>query len=640
MADGSPLAHSPTLAATPRGEEQRLEAGTQVGDYVIERFIGAGAMGEVYAGKHPVIGKRVAIKVLRHELAASAEAAERFTREARAVNQIEHENVVDVFAMGRLDDGRLYLVMDLVEGRSLRAHLVDGPLPLERALAILDKVAEALDAAHAKRVVHRDLKPDNIVLSESGKVFVLDFGIAKLITGDGTAKPGTLTGQGTWLGTPGYMAPEQWSADGAGPASDRYALGVIAFELLSGAQPFSASSVPAMMEQHFRAAVPALSSRGAVGLTAIDDVIKRALAKDPEARYPTARAFVDALRAAAGTGVHPARVAVDAQTPRRMWVPAAVGAGVLGIAVVGVLAARSTKDPAKPRAQVAEPTLMVQSAPAGAEIRIGGQVYGKTPKRIDAQPGDTLVVSKPGYLSVRRPVNEERELTVRLDEVTRFNGVWRIGNGELRAFERKAEQVAVYKLDAVAGPKTFFKHYEFAPADVGVAFGSVDEIVDPRAPNDPNCHQPVRVEYRYDPERDTLEQRRENIVFGDSCVVQEREMKSTMLARVDTPSDTLRVEAPVGVPEKPIAKTKRAPKPKTNLPLDPKAAEVQKKLGLEKTVGKKQPPSYTGSKDSFEGQQNAPAQQAQIPPQPQAPPPQPQLEQNLDNTQQAPRQKK
>jgi serine/threonine protein kinase len=305
MGDGSPLAHSPTLAATPpRDDGDRFAAGAKVGEYVIDRFIGAGAMGEVYAGVHPVIGKRVAIKVLRVDLAASAEAAERFIREARAVNQIDHENVVDVFAFGRLDDGRLYLVMDLVEGKSLRAALVNGPLEIELALMILDKIADALDAAHARGVVHRDLKPDNIVLSSSTppKVFVLDFGIAKLFStanADEKTGPGTLTGQGTWLGTPGYMAPEQWSVDGAGPASDRYALGVIAFELLSGALPFSAPSVPGMMEQHFRADVPALSARGGVGIpAAVDAVVKRALAKEPEARFPTARAFVDALRAA------------------------------------------------------------------------------------------------------------------------------------------------------------------------------------------------------------------------------------------------------------------------------------------------------------------------------------------------------
>src|SRR5687768_17498356 len=114
----SPLAHGPTLAATSaQGVAERLDEGTRVGDYTIEGFLGAGAMGEVYAGRHPVIGKRVAIKVLKRELAADPEAAERFIREARAVNQVDHANVVDVFTIGRLADGRLYLVMDLVAGR-------------------------------------------------------------------------------------------------------------------------------------------------------------------------------------------------------------------------------------------------------------------------------------------------------------------------------------------------------------------------------------------------------------------------------------------------------------------------------------------------------------------------------------------
>ncbi len=294
MAD---LAHSPTLAASPVDRvDDALPPGAYAGEYVVERFVGAGAMGEVYAGAHPVLGKKVAIKVLRRELLTSSEAVERFLREARAVNAVEHAGVVDVFAHGRLDDGRLYLVMSFVAGVTLRAKLIEtGPLSVDEAIALLEPIADALDAAHAKGIVHRDLKPDNIMVGDGGRVFVLDFGIAKLATADGG--PSTLTGRGTWLGTPAYMAPEQWSSDGASSASDRYALGVIAYELLAGAHPFTAASVPAMMEQHFRAAVPTLTGAGVPA--GADDVLARAMSKDPDARWPTARALVDALAEAA-----------------------------------------------------------------------------------------------------------------------------------------------------------------------------------------------------------------------------------------------------------------------------------------------------------------------------------------------------
>nr|MBA3540706.1 serine/threonine protein kinase [Deltaproteobacteria bacterium] len=272
-AESPSLALGPTQAPTgpaPDASGDRLPKDTPIGDYVIDRFLGAGAMGEVYAGHHPVIGKKVAIKVLRAELSASSEAAERFVREARAANQVDHPNVIDIFNFGRINhpgphDGRHYLVMDLVGGTSLRARVAQGPLEVAAALDILGTIADALDAAHARGVVHRDLKPDNVMLSDATppKVFVLDFGIAKLVAAGSEAMTGngTLTGQGTWLGTPGYMAPEQWSSDGAGPASDRYALGVMAFELLSGKLPFVAANLPAMMEQHFRAPVPALATR-------------------------------------------------------------------------------------------------------------------------------------------------------------------------------------------------------------------------------------------------------------------------------------------------------------------------------------------------------------------------------------------
>jgi tRNA A-37 threonylcarbamoyl transferase component Bud32 len=517
-----------------------LDPGTKVGDYVVERVIGGGAMGEVYAGKHPVIGKRVAIKVLRHELATSSEAAERFIREARAVNQIDHENVIDVFAFGRLDDGRLYLVMDLVEGKSLRAHLVNGPLPLDRALAILDTIADALDAAHDKGVVHRDLKPDNIVIAETGKLFVLDFGIAKLISKATAAEanPGTLTGQGTWLGTPAYMAPEQWSADGAGPASDRYALAVIAYELVSGAPPFTATSAPAMMEQHFRAEVPALSDLPA----ALDDVMKRGLAKDPDDRYPTSRAFVDALRRAGGTSVKPAN--------RKRMMPAAIGSGVLGVALVVVFTTRD-KDP-KPAAPAPGVALghaiSITTTPSEAEVRTD-HVLGRTPFTLQLADGQPLAVTlaKPGYLA--KQVSIEQSAHFDLDEVTQFQGVWRMENGELRALERRNDEVSVFKLREVAGEREFFKNYKFTAAQQGLAFASDDEVIDQRAPNDPRCHVPVRVEYHYDPSGDVLEQKREKVAIDfvhGSCVVRSRAVETTHLVRVDTAHETVEISAPAG----------------------------------------------------------------------------------------------
>src|SRR5262249_12657876 len=176
-----------------------------------------------------------------------------------------HPNVVDVFATGRLDDGRLWLGMDFIDGEPLGKRLRErGPMTTGDMLAILRPVCEALAAAHAHRVVHRDLKADNIFLArptsqgQPERVYVLDFGIAKVLH-DVAAETGvqrSLTSEGSWIGTPAYMAPEQWTSEGAGPASDVYALGVVAYEMLAGQPPFSAPSLPAMMEQHFRAEPP------------------------------------------------------------------------------------------------------------------------------------------------------------------------------------------------------------------------------------------------------------------------------------------------------------------------------------------------------------------------------------------------
>ena len=493
------IAEAPTLA---QGGE-RLAPGARAGDYEIEGFLGAGAMGDVYAARHPLIGKRAAVKVIKRRLAAAPEMIERFLREARAVNQVGHERVVDVFAVGRLDDGRLYLVMDLLEGESLAARLRKGPLPPEEALAILEAVAAALDAAHGKGVVHRDLKPDNIFLADRG-VFVLDFGIAKLLATDAATAPGTLTDQGTWLGTPAYMAPEQWGADGASPASDRYALAAIAFELVAGRPPFAAPTLPGMMEQHFRAPVPRLGG-------AIDGVLARGLAKDPAARYPSAAAFVAAVRATIGT----------AGRRRAPWLlTAALGAAVaVGSALVlGLGAGKPAARPAEPRPAQRGPTLEVTSTPPGARVRVDGIDRGATPLALaidDLAPGaHRVVVARPGYAPIARTIDTAAPAPIRvtLSPVTGFEGVWALPDGALRAFERRGERVAMSSMTDGAAPRTFERWFDFVDADAGtVRFVATEDHVDARAPEEPSCHVDLAAEYTYDLDDDRLERRMERI---------------------------------------------------------------------------------------------------------------------------------
>jgi hypothetical protein len=380
-----------------------------------------------------------------------------------------------------------------------------------------------------------------------------------------------LTGQGTWLGTPGYMAPEQWSADGAGPASDRYSLGVMAFELLSGQLPFQAGSLPQMMEQHFRTPVPALSTRGAISThVAFDPVITRAMAKDPDKRFASGREMVEALRTAAGSR----RTRGSAPGARRQWVPIVAGAGVLGLSIAAFVAVRSqpaTDRDAAAAPRTADPSVgltrvEVMSLPDKAQVWRDGRLLGTTTLSIDARPDEELVldVRKPGYAPVhyiRRAGGDSKPPVFELASVTGFEGVWELPNHELRAFQRVGDRVDVFKLDAIEGPRTFFHHFELVPAaDDGVAFSTTEELVDPRGPNDPGCHIPHHVEYHYDPIADALVVHPEHveISFRDGhCVIVSRDPGVTLtLTRVDRERiDVRRSDAPVGVPPK----SKQAP---------------------------------------------------------------------------------
>ena len=243
-----------------------LREGTVVGEYTIECKLGDGGMATVYGATHPLIGKKAAIKVMNPALSLDAGLVERFVLEARAVNEIGHPNIVDVFSFGRLGDGRSYFVMEWLQGETLYDRMWERRLTLDEALDVVDQVCDALEAAHEKGIVHRDLKPDNVFLcpvrGRRDLVKLLDFGIAKLIaTAEGrngidpmSRPPETMTGQ--VVGTPDYISPEQARAKPVDGKTDIYALGVIAYEMILGRRPFEADNMADVVRMHLSEPVP------------------------------------------------------------------------------------------------------------------------------------------------------------------------------------------------------------------------------------------------------------------------------------------------------------------------------------------------------------------------------------------------
>jgi tRNA A-37 threonylcarbamoyl transferase component Bud32 len=399
MTTATPMTTPPPLA--PRADAVAAGRVGQVlsGRYRISAMLGEGGMGSVFLAEHIHMKKRFAVKLLHPEMAGNEEVVARFRREAQAAAHIEHPNVVAASDFGQTDDGAFFLVLEYIDGTSLRDALGAGPLAPPRALRIARQIALALERAHAAGIVHRDLKPENVMLvrrdDEADFVKVLDFGVARFDLlaerGDGQQP---LTRVGTVIGTPEYMAPEQALGERVVPASDLYAVGVILYELLAGVHPFEGDTM-AMMSKHIIAPVPPIGERApnVVVPAPVEAVARRLLEKEAAARYANARALVVAIDEAAvlcgfeaagtpsdRTGVAAVRSspgATDEATPGA-WpapAPAAPAAPASGAARWADFAPN-----ARARAAAVASELGARLAPLWASLR-SGELLAKVPMR-------------------------------------------------------------------------------------------------------------------------------------------------------------------------------------------------------------------------------------------------------------------
>ncbi len=349
--------------------------------YVIERELGGGGMSRVFVAHEAALGRKVVVKVLRPDLAEGL-SADRFKREVRLAARLQHPHIVPLLAAGEMDGGVLFYTMPLVEGESLRARLArEGALPIAGAVRILGDVAGALAYAHRTGVVHRDVKPENILLSDGGAV-VADFGIAKAISasrdGDGDARhSSTLTATGTSLGTPAYMAPEQATGDVVDHRADLYALGVVGYEMLAGWAPFEGRTAQQLLAAHATETPEPIVRRRASVPPRLAALIMRLLEKNPADRPESADDLRRALNElpAADVGADTQRTPRTVPTPSRVrpvrqlapWALLGGLAVLAGAAAAGALLARSRG--AEP---LHRPVVAALAAPAGQELRPEG----------------------------------------------------------------------------------------------------------------------------------------------------------------------------------------------------------------------------------------------------------------------------
>ena len=447
--------------------EKDLAQGTRVGEYEVEEVIGRGGFGTVYRAVQPLIGKRVAIKVLSRKYSADGEIVSRFVAEARAVNQIRHRHIIDIFSFGQLSDGRHYYVMEHLDGQPLDSYVAErGAMTVAEALPILRSIARALDAAHAKGIAHRDLKPENIFIARDtdGELYpkLLDFGIAKLMGPEESLAH--KTGTGVPIGTPFYMSPEQCRGRDVDHRTDIYSFGVLTYRLLTGTYPFDGEIIDILHKQIHQDPEPPSKRNPAVSHEA-DQAVLWMMQKDPERRPRTVIAAVVALQddktptpmltpsavrpalSARGSAVAaPSAAKLPTLAPKRRWIYAVLALALAGAAFAAVVIAKRTGSdpPAPPPVAVKQPevtppaatpdaaavtvdaaelaslvNIRVTDVPDGTQVMLAGAVIGVTPTPIQIKRGTdavTLVFQADGHLPMSKQVTPDRDqdLSVKL----------------------------------------------------------------------------------------------------------------------------------------------------------------------------------------------------------------------------------
>ncbi len=427
---GTQLRGSPDSAEpVPRDDSESgvRPQGSVLGSYRLLELLGEGGMGRVYLAEHTKLGRKVAIKLLRSEYARNPNAVKRFFTEARAVNQINHEHIVEITDF--IEDGdEKYCVMELLKGETLENALhTEGALPIQRVLTIALQVCKALAAVHRTGIVHRDLKPSNIFLTEMwGQrdfVKLLDFGVIKLAA-DAADRAACTTGVGAIVGTPEYMSPEQAAAKPIDHRSDLCSLGIVLYEMLSGRKPFAAKSYGDLLIKIMTVQPPRLKSVRQGVPRALEELVHRCMEKDPGRRPASSDELLQALEAIAieeGAELEqfvPHQVTFVSRElpapPRKRRLVALVAlAVILGTgAVIGALALRGpTPQQAGTKSAV---ELSIDSSPQGAEIfGSGGRRLGVTPARLFVPRSareETFELRLAGHESARRTVSFTRDV--------------------------------------------------------------------------------------------------------------------------------------------------------------------------------------------------------------------------------------